>query len=86
VQTRIGTHSPLAHVPPWHEWPHAPQLFASVERLRHEPTLPVTQQLVPAVHAGFAPHSQVPFVHELAPEHAAHATPAVPHDVTDCWE
>jgi hypothetical protein len=80
----ITEQRPLLQVPPWHEWPHAPQLFASVERSRHEPTPPVTQQLVPPVHAGLAPHSQVPFVHDSLVAQAPHAAPPAPHDEADC--
>jgi hypothetical protein len=57
------------------EWPHAPQLFASVIRFTHVGDAAVPHWVFDPVH----PHRPLLLLHESAPAHPMHVCPPAPH-------
>jgi hypothetical protein len=74
VVTTKGWQAPPAHVPPWHEWPHAPQLFGSLARNASHPGV-ASQSPYSASHL----YEHAPFPHAgCAFSAPAHAMPQEP--------
>jgi len=47
-----GWHAPAAHVPPWHEWKHAPQFPGSVCSSTQVPHMEPVQEQAPWLQSG----------------------------------
>jgi hypothetical protein len=77
VASGQGVHWPPEHPPPPQEWPHVPQLAASLDRSAQ----PEPQHVCEPVHAAFPWHPQPLAMQafDVDAEHAWHVMPPVPH-------
>jgi hypothetical protein len=71
VASTTGWHVCTLHAPPWHVWPHVPQLLASLTT--HAPPQQIAPPAQSLADEQVVPHA-VPLVHAKFPVHAAGVT------------